>query len=278
MTRPGPAWLAARHGSLIAWALAVGLLAWAGPSAHAQQLAGANPLGNGADVAQRAVPLPPTPPQGAWGEVIFANSKWIVVQNHQGQQFPVSMEAVSQFLIRWPSSLDALTNDSVVEAIGPDLGSNTLRTDHIDVFEGADRTLVSPVYARVLPNNRFETAIDPAFNRFMNGFDIGAQNLLFGWAYPVGPDEMGIPARLHVVGRVIATNPLRLALPGNNFANILPMEPGVLSITQLTRGDSSFAEKGDLVYLMPTALNARTVVLSQLVLYKKLSVRQFRAK
>src|SRR3979490_2489785 len=36
------------------------------------------------------VPLPPPPPPGAWGEVIFANERWIVVQNSEGQQFPIA--------------------------------------------------------------------------------------------------------------------------------------------------------------------------------------------
>jgi hypothetical protein len=235
-----------------------------------------NPAFNAPDLDQGPINLPPTPPQGAWGEVIMANSKWMVVQNHQGQQFPIATDAVNQFLVRWPTSLAALSPESVIEAIGPDLGSNLMRTDHVDVFEGSDRTLVMPTYTSLLPNNRLVTAIDPGFNRFMNGFDIGAQNLLYGWAYPVMGGELGIPARLHVVGTAIGVNPLRISVLGNNFATILPAEPGIMSVTQVTRGSSSFAEKGDLVYLMPTELTSRTVVLSQLVLYKKLPLRQFR--
>jgi hypothetical protein len=228
---------------------------------------------------QGPVDLPPPPPRGAWGEVIFANPRWMVVQNHQGQQFPIAMDAVSQFLIRWPTTVDALTNQSVIEAIGQDVGSNTLRTDHIDVFEGSDRSLVTATYASLLPNNRLVTAVDPGFNRFMNGFDIGAQNLLYGWAYPVSQDEMvnGIPQRLHVVGHVIGVNPvLRVEVVGNNFASVMPMESGAVTITQMTRGDTTFAEKGDLVYLMPTDTTPRTVVLSQVVLYKKIPLRSFR--
>ena len=74
----------------------------------------------------------------------MANKRWMVVQNNFGQQFPIEMDAVAQFLIRWPTRLDALTGQSVVEAIGPDQGNNTLATDHVDVFEGADRDLVQP--------------------------------------------------------------------------------------------------------------------------------------
>jgi hypothetical protein len=226
--------------------------------------------------AEGAAMLPPAPPQGAWGEVIMANTKWMVVQNHTGQQFPIAMDAIGQFLIRWPTSLDQLTRESWIEAIGPDVGSNTLQTDHIDVFEGADRSLVNPTFSSLLPNNRLVTTIDPGFNRFMNGFDIGAQNLLYGWAYPVLPGQLGIPARIHVVGSVIGTNPLSASVLGTNFVTVLPAEPGVMAITQVTRGDSSYADKGDLVFLMPTELTQRTVVLSQLVLYKKIPLRQFR--
>jgi hypothetical protein len=228
------------------------------------------------NLANGAVNLPPPPPQGAWGEVIMANAKWLIVQNHLGQQFPIAMDAVSQFLIRWPTALNELRAESVIEAIGPEMGSNTLQTDHVDVFEGADRTLVTPTFSSLLANNRMVTTIDPGFNRFMNGFDIGAQNLLYGWAYPVAAGQLGIPARLHVVGNVISANPLRASVLGTNFATILPAEPGVMAITQVTRGDSSFADKGDLVFLMPTELTPRSVVLSQLVLYKRMSLRQFR--
>ncbi len=230
-------------------------------------------------LAQGPVNLPPPPPRGAWGEVIFANPRWMVVQNHQGQQFPIAMDAVAQFLIRWPTTLDALTNQSVIEAIGQDVGSNTLQTDHIDVFEGSDRSLVSPTYATLLPNNRLVTAVDPGFNRFMNGFDIGAQNLLYGWAYPISQDQLvnGLSQRLHVVGHVLAVNPVvRVEVVGNNFANVTPVDAGGVTITQMTRGDTAFAEKGDLVYLMPTDTTARTVVLSQVVLYKKVPLRAFR--
>src|SRR5690349_17489363 len=90
------------------------------------------------------VPLPPPPPRGAWGEVIFANDRWIVVQNHEGQQFPIAAESINQFLVRWPTSFNALTPQSWVETTGDDVGSMTLRTTHVDVYEGTDRSLVQP--------------------------------------------------------------------------------------------------------------------------------------
>ena len=220
------------------------------------------------------MPLPPPPPEGAWGEVIMANEKWIVIQNHLGQQFPVALDSVNQFLIRWPTNLGALTNTSMIEAIGSDLGSNTLQTTHLDVFEGSDQTLVSAGYNSILPYTRAVTTIDPGFNRFMNAFDISAQNQLYGWAYPINP-TLNIPSQLHVVGNAINLSPIRLGIPGNNFATIVPGGGGNLTMTQVTRGSFSFAKKGDIAFLMPTQVNPRSLVLSQLVVYKKIPRSQF---
>jgi hypothetical protein len=228
-----------------------------------------------ADLTRKPLDLPPTPPQGAWGEVIMANAKWLVVQNHEGQQFPISADAIEQFLVRWPTTFDALTPETLVEAIGRDGGSNVVRTDHVDVFEGTDRTLVTPTYVGLMPTNP-ATTIDPRYNRFMNGLELGPQALMYGWSYPVSQYDLFVPDRLHVVGSAIGINPLQLRIPGNNVATVLPFDPGGITITQITRGTTSLAEKGDLVYLMPTSLTPRTVTLSQVVLYKKISVRQFR--
>ncbi len=228
-----------------------------------------------AALAQTPPSLPPTPPQGAWGEVIMANRQWMVVQNSHGQQFPIAMDQINQFLIRWPTRLDALGPQTLVEAIGPDQGNNTLMTDHVDTFEGGDRDLVQPTFTSLLPNNRPVTTLDPGFPRFMSPYDIGSQNLLYGWAYPVSPMQGGIPSRLHVVGSVASVNPaFQVVTPGNNWATIL--SGGALSITRVTRGTTAFAQKGDLVFLMPTGINLRSVVLSQAVLYKKMPIQQFR--
>jgi hypothetical protein len=259
--------------------LGLGLLgvaaAWAsvsGPAVRAQNFGGA--LAN--LTASGLLPLPPPPPEGAWGEVIMANARWIVIQNHQGQQFPIAMDSVRQFLVRWPTSINALTNASLVEAIGADFGSNVVSTTHIDVFEGSDQTLVSPGSNNIMSFNRAVTAIDPGFNRYMNGFDIAAQNQLYGWAYPVNPGiESSNPAQLHIVGNAINLNPLQIGLPGNNSATIVPAPGGNMTMSQVTRGSSSFAQKGDVVFLMPTQVAPKSLVLAQLVLYKKIPRSQF---
>ncbi len=221
------------------------------------------------------VPLPPPPPKGAWGEVIMSNAKWLVVQNHQGQQFPIAWDSINQYLVRWPTTASALTTRSMVEVMGFDLGSNTVRTDHLDIYEGSDRDLVGATAKSVLPTNSVVTTIDPTFNRMMNAFDIAGQNTLYGWAYPINPGSNGIPGQLYVVGNALGWGPLRLGIPGNNIANIVPDDSGSFTMTQVTRGTPSFAEKGDMVFLTPIDLNAKSLVLTQLVLYKKIPRSQF---
>ena len=51
--------------------------------------------------------LPQLPPQGAWGEVINVTQRWLVIQNHAGQQFPISIDDIQEFLIRWPMNQNA---------------------------------------------------------------------------------------------------------------------------------------------------------------------------
>lgn len=220
--------------------------------------------------------LPHLPPQGAWGEVIHVTSRWIVIQNHSGQQYPIAVDDIGEFLTRWPMTLDALTAQSMVEAIGPDIGNNVLQTDHVDVFEGGDRTLVAPTYNSVLPNNALVTTIDPGFNRYMSPWDYGGQNLLYGWAYPVRSGLTGIPTRLHVVGTAINRSPLQLAIPGNNVATVMPLNNNDgYTITQVTRGSVNQVRKGDYAFMMPMQIGQRGLMLSQFVLYKSIPFRQF---
>ncbi len=219
--------------------------------------------------------LPHLPPQGAWGEIINVTSRWIVIQNHTGQQYPIAVNDIGEFLVRWPSSVDALGNRSIVEAIGQDLGNNVLQTDHVDVFEGADQALVAPTYNSLLPNNALVTTIDPGFNRLMNPWDYGGQNLLYGWAYPVNPGVLGIPSRLHVVGTAVNRSPLQLGILGNNIATVVGPVGGQFSVTQVTRGDVSHIKKGDYAFLLPQAITPRGLLLSQFVLYKSIPFAQF---
>jgi hypothetical protein len=220
--------------------------------------------------------LPHLPPQGAWGEVINVTSRWIVIQNHSGQQYPISADDIGEFLVRWPMTLEGLGPQSVVEAVGTDAGSNTVEVSHVDVFEGSDRSLVQPTYNNLLPNNMIVTAVDPGFNRLMNGWDYAGQSQLYGWAYPTGMGGGNVaPIRLHVVGTVIQRYPLQVSLPGNNFATVVAGANVQFSMSQVTRGALDAVRKGDYAFLMPQQINPRGLVVSQLVLYKTIQLRQF---
>ncbi len=219
--------------------------------------------------------LPQLPPDGAWGEVINATPRWLVIQNHSGQQYPIALEDIGEFLVRWPASVTGLGPDSLVEAVGNDLGSNVVEVSHIDVFEGADRTLVAPTYSSLLANNAVVTTIDPTFNKVMNAWDYAGQSMLYGWAFPIMNGANGIPSRLHVVGTVIERAPLRLAVPGNNFATIIGGNNVQFTVSQVTRGNMNHPRKGDYAFLLPRAINKRGLSVSQLVLYKSIGLRQF---
>jgi hypothetical protein len=219
--------------------------------------------------------LPQLPPDGAWGEVINATTRWIVIQNHSGQQYPISIDDIGEFLARWPYSVDSLTPGSVIEAVGRDLGSNTVEVTHVDAFEGGDRTLVQPTYNSILPTGDLVTTIDPGFNRVMNAWDYGGQRMLYGWAFPVSPGIQGIPARLHVVGSVIQRDPLQLHVIGNNFATVIAGGNEVYTISQVTRGSINYVRKGDYAFMLPTRINPKGLSVSQLVLYKSTPFRLF---
>jgi hypothetical protein len=181
----------------------------------------------------------------------------MVIQNHSGQQFPISVDEIGNFLIRWPSSLAELGPRSVVEAVGLSIGSNVVETPHIDVFEGGDRALIQPTY-------------DTGFDGTMINWVFATQNnLLNGWAYPLSTGMPGTSTdRIHVVGTVIERSPLRLSVPGNNFATIVPAGNIQLTVTQVTRGSINAARKGDFAFIMPVSITTKGLVVSQLVLYK----------
>jgi hypothetical protein len=156
-----------------------------------------------------------------------------------------------------------------------DLGSNVIQAEHIDIFEGADRSLVAPTYSRLLAHDAGVTTLDPGVEFLMNPGVLGGQNLLYGWAYPVTPMALGIPSRLHVVGNAVNRSPLQLAIPGNSIATVVPPQNGPMTVSQVTRGRVSYIRKGDYAFLMPRGITPRGLVLSQFVLHKTIPWRQF---
>lgn len=219
--------------------------------------------------------IPSLPPQGAWGEIINVTDRWMVVQNHAGQQFPIAFEDIQEFLVRWPSAIEEISPQALIEAVGPSPGSNVIHVGHIDFFEQEDRLLVSPTYRELLPNNMAVTVLDPGFNRYMNAWDYGGQNMLYGWAYPIPPSASTNPTRLHVVGSLLQRLPLRVSVPGNNQATILPDQTGRINVTQITMGVPRMVSKGDFAYMLPIEARIRGLRVAQLVVYKSVRFRTF---
>src|SRR5262249_44134738 len=151
------------------------------------------------------------------------------------------------------SSVDAMGNQSLVEALGRRLGNNIVQTEHIDVFEGADQSLVSPTYNTIFNNDAMTGIIDPSFNQYYSPWHFGGGlNMLYGWAYPTGAGlTADIPTRIHVVGSPANRSPLQILVPGNNLATVVSPPAGAFTVTQVTRGDIAYLRKGDHAFLMP---------------------------
>jgi hypothetical protein len=205
---------------------------------------------------------PQVEPQGDWGEVIMANGRWVVLQNSLGQQLPVTYDQIRQFVVRWPTRLDIVAADAFLEVTGVDIGSNQMRTDHIDVYEGNARSLVTPTMLRLF-----------GANRVLTPFDL-EQAQLYGAVIPFAAEEAGIPPRIHAVGNIQGYDPLRVGVAGNNWVAILPSEQG-LDMTQVTLGTPSYVKKGDLVYYVPENAGPKSLAVGRFILYKKIPFRSF---
>ncbi len=205
---------------------------------------------------------PNFPPAGDWAEVVTVTSKWLVLQNQNGQQFPVALDSIGQFVLRWPINPDNISATALVETTGIDLGTNQIRTDHVDVFEGSARGLVRPILQQVIGYNRRPTA-----------FDVQNQNN-YGVFIPLLPGEDQIPNRLHICGPVAGGNPLRIAVGGNNAIAVLPFANG-LFFSQVTPGAFGYLRPRDLVYVVPTDITPKSLILGQMVGYKQMPLSQF---
>lgn len=199
------------------------------------------------------------PEEGEWLQVLTVTDKWIVLQNEIGQQFPVSFDAVNLFIMRWPTNASRIGPGDLVEATGLDVGSNTIATDHIDVFKGAARNLVTPTLQRIIGYNRVVTMFDAERQRTFGTTLMGA----------LTPDEWFMPWRYHVVAPALSTVPLVLSVGGNNGLAVQSGNNGV-TMMEVTPGAPSFVRPGDIAYAVPILeqTTPRTVVLSQLVIYK----------
>jgi hypothetical protein len=214
-------------------------------------------------LAPSGIGAPNIPASGDWAEIVTVTSKWIVIQNQKGQQFPVSLDSIAEAMIRWPIDPSRISSNAMLEATGLDLASNGVQTDHVDVFEGNARGLVRPIYQKLIGFNRKPTAMD-MLNVGLYGF----------YGIPMLPGEEMMPNRLHVAGPIAAMNPLRLVADSNNTVPIVPADGGI-TFTQVTPATISYLRAGDLLYVVPADMNQKTLILSQLVGYKAMALSNF---
>jgi len=208
---------------------------------------------------------------GEWAEVINVTPKWIVVQDEVGKQYPIASDRVRQFLIRWPSSTATLTTASMIEVTGPDAGSNVIIAEHIDQYEGGAQTLVSPTVNNFYNNYGFN--YNYGYSQTMAPWNV-APMTTFQSTYFGMPFGYATPLPLHVVGRALANDPVRVTGAGDNWYTVQPSSNG-MTVTQVTVGNNSYARRGDLVYLILDNMSPRSLDVAQLVLYKKIPIGAF---
>ncbi len=225
-------------------------------------------------------------PQGMWGEVVASTPRWIVIQNQDGQQLPIASDRIRQFLVRWPASVNDLTPQSMVEATGFRTGQGMMAVDHIDIYEANAQSLVTPTLQNLGGGTADPLGMSSPLNA-ANFNSINFETLNFGSVNWTELRDAGtanwteLPAfpngtlLVHVVGTAIAANPVTLA----NFAPgaTMTVSPGQngMSVTQVTLGTNTYAKKGDMVHLIPDNATPRGLDVTQMVLYKKIPLRQF---
>jgi hypothetical protein len=204
-----------------------------------------------------------------WAEVLSVTPKWLVLQNQKGEQYPVSFEAVGLFLIRFPTTVDRIAPDALVEATGVDRGSNRIGVDHVDVFEGGARGMVAPGLLYITGSGRSYRPIDFTFN-----------SDAYGDPFPgLGPPIQGGvntgPAMTHLVGPVLNRFPLILGIEGNNRIVVLPLTPAGFSVSRIVPGSPGLVRPGDLVFFSAVEARPKSLILEQLIVYKRLPADQF---
>lgn len=203
-----------------------------------------------------------------WARVVTVTPRWVVLQNEEGQQFPVSTDRIRLFVMRWPSSLDRVSPSALLEMTGLNQGSNMLMTQHIDVYEGAARQMVVPGILLISPSGVVSRPIDFLFNPEVYGAPIPGMDV---------PIQMGTasgPQLTHIVGGMVSRVPLQIGIGGNNAMTVLPT-PGGVHMSQVTAGSIGLVKPGDIVYLAATQAMPDSLVLDQMVVYKNEFIDQF---
>ncbi len=208
------------------------------------------------------------PAAGGWAQVLTVDANWMVLQNEQRQQYPVSFRALNVFLMRWPITLADVSPAGVLEAYGATLPSNGVQTDHIDVYEGSDRDMVQPTGIPYVNTNQLLTMAMLNTNNNM------------GTYYPnsgVFPGMLlhdPIPTQTRIAGPLAGIDPILIGTSGQNVHGVVP-SPGGMTITQVTRGAIPAVEKGDLVFFVPGSATTKTVQMDFFIVYKKYPFKQF---
>jgi hypothetical protein len=216
--------------------------------------------------AQLRGPGVQVPVAEGWAQVLSVTNKWLVIQNERGQQFPVALDSINVFFIRWPTDPSRIGPDSLVEAAGLDNGSMQVVTDHVDVYEGAARSLVSPVFVSINNAGQPNRMLDLALGTQVYG------SLFPNIAYPLpGPLPSGAP-RMYVVGPLASAVPLRIAAGNGTAVTVLPGPDG-LTMSQITQGSFSYLRPGDMVHYVATDRLPKSLALTRLVAYKRTPMR-----
>lgn len=251
---------------------------------------GAAPRGNGGALAPWTATHPSPQsvvnPQGFWAEVVSSTSRWIVVQTAEGQQYPIASDRIRQFLVRWPSSVNELSERSMVEATGYRNGAESVMTDHIDIYEGNAQGLVTPTLQNLGGGTADPLGMASPLNQ-ANFNSLNFETLGFGSVNWTELRDAGtanwteLPAfptatlLIHVVGQSIQINPIVLTGFGGTTPLAVVPSGGGMTVTQVTLGTNSVAKKGDQVHLVAEGATPRGLDVGQMVLYKKTSLRQF---
>jgi len=197
------------------------------------------------------------PRQGSWAEILSVSPKgWLVLQDGEGRQYPVWTDSITLFLIRWPTTLAQVEPGSLAEVTGVDLGTNLIGAEHADIYEGKATNLVTPTVQNLV-----------GFNRVITAYDVDQMNT-YGARYFLLPGEEQIPSRTHIVGQVVGSNPLQISAGGNLSLGVVS-GPGGMSVSRITPGTPGLVQRGDLVYFMADEATPKSLVLSELVVYKK---------
>lgn len=239
--------------------LATVLLAAQAPEAGAQP--GPNPL-NATGAVLQPPAQPRVAPAGFWTRALTVTPEWLVVENEEGQQFPIAIAAVKSYLVRLAITPNEIPPGSVAifnALVGP---TGELFTDQIDLPEGVLRAGLVPQSLTIGANGlSYEEMI--LFNTITER--------IFGRGLAIA--QFAGPTYRHTVGPVVNANPIRIEIPVGQFATVLPASPN-FRVYRVRQDVGAFASvaPGDWVYIVPAPNNPlapESLVPAKMIVYKQ---------